>query len=71
MCVLADENGGLITLEPFQNAGEARDPLLEATGRLDGRLLARAVGRNGPLGESGSMEGLLSLYGRLTAEKGE
>ncbi len=68
MCVLADENGGVITLEPLQNVAVAKDRLLEAAGRLPGTLHTAAVGGKGPLGESDGLEGLSSLYGKIMAE---
>lgn len=68
MCVLADENGDLITLEPLQNADAARDSLLHAACRLHGGLHAEATCQKGIVGESDDMEGLISLYGKIIAE---
>lgn len=68
MCVLLEESGRMITLEPLQNVQAARGPWMDAAARLGGPANVRLLAGGALAGEGQGPEALKALYDQLEAQ---
>ena len=67
MCVLTEESGQMLTLEPLQSVQTARDLWADAVKRMREPLYGCLMGKEGPTDERRGSEGLKKLYDQLEA----